>query len=80
MVTRTEYVSDLPPAALFTPCDTSERLVRTTDDVVDELTRTRGQRDRCAEQVSRGGQWLLDATARAAARGSSAEDSPSSRP
>ena len=76
-VDRVQYVADLVPAAVVAPCDTSERPVQTTDDVVTELTRTRDQRDACAAKVDRAREHRAAAEARVA-RLNSAEDKPSS--
>jgi hypothetical protein len=58
----------LPDAALVVPCDTSERPATVNGDLVDELTRTRRQRNDCAAQVEATAQWRRDAAKRAAAR------------
>lgn len=62
------YVEDLPDAALVQPCDTTERPATVNGDLVDELSRTRRQRNDCAAQVEGSAQWRRDAVKRAADR------------
>jgi len=58
----------LPDAALVQPCDTTERPAATNGDLVDELGRTRRQRNDCAAQVEGMAQWRVDAAKRAEER------------
>ena len=62
------YVEDLPDESLVTPCDTTEKAVEVNADLVDELNRTRRQRNDCAAQVDGVRQWRRDAAKRAADR------------
>lgn len=62
------YVEDLPDEGLVAPCDTSERPIAVNGDMVDELNRTRRQRNDCAAQVDGTRQWRRDAAKRTADR------------
>lgn len=62
------YVEDLPDESLVAPCDTTERPIEVNGDFVEELNRTRRQRNDCAAQVDGTRQWRRDAAKRAAAR------------
>lgn len=59
---ETRTVTLTPPAALTTPCDTSNRPVATVGDAVDELVTARSQRDECAAQVDALREWGRDVT------------------
>lgn len=64
-LTRTEYISDLPDASLVVPCDTTQRVIEYTTNLVSELTGTRDQRDECASRMTAVARWRAEAVARA---------------
>jgi len=49
------------------PCDRSEQPIATNGEMADELTRTRRQRDDCADRIDGVRQWRGDALKRSEA-------------